>query len=1218
MLLMLRPYLFLLVLALSAISLSAQTIDTATLSLPQVLACPGDTVALPVTVENFRNVRAFQFFLNWNPNQLVFLDTCHAYRAGIFTAPFAPGQLATLLLGGAPGTDTLNNLSDGDTLITFKFRVLDLTNPAAVNFTLMPPNMNSSIITTLTNPLGSAISYRPYTSGGGVSLLALGAQASATPITCAGFGQLLGSAARPGLSYTWLRDTLLYAQVADTITAIGGNYTLAATNGRCLETIPLIVPYDTLPPPPVPIPIDTIDCQTTALSLAPVATNPAFQYNWVRPPQDTVAGATLAVTASGDYTLLTLNPANACRRADTVSIVDITAFPVVSVSVQDTLSCLRDTVMTIAVITDNVGFTTVWLDALGAVVSVSDTLAATAAGLYVLTVTNENNFCATMDTMEVAADLAVPDVTIAGDTALTCLSSLLPLSATTTAQGVVWTWMDDMGNIIGTGPAISRTVAGLVSVTGMNMQNGCVGTATRLIVQDTLSPVVSLAAAADTLTCGLSEIVLAGLGAGPDVSFNWAQDSLPLSTNTAIVVTMPGVYELTATNVLNGCTTTLEVAIAQDTLSPTISVAGGLVLTCDQAGTSLSVQADVPGTCVWNAGAPGCDLTATVAGSYTVLFTSAQNQCAATATVEVTVAADLPPVTAISSGNLGCAATAVTLSADTVYADLTYIWTNSGGDTLALAPTVVVIQGGVYTLTVVDAQTGCSIQDMVEVANITDLPSGVAAISGVLTCSTLAVDLLANQVSANTSVAWQTAQGIPIPNAQASTPGTYILLLTDTLTNCTGIDSIQVVADLALPPAQVNTPQGTVLTCALPAVQLTTEEQAGLSFAWRDATGTLLSSSALLNVEVGGAYTLSVTSLSNGCARDTAVTITEDTASPNATIQLVQGFDCVTGTALLAVPAVEGHTYQWAGAGLASTPANGPTAAILLPGRYDVTVTNSSNGCAETAFLEVSANAGGIQAVGIEVSPTSCGGTDDGRIDIEAVTGGQAPYVFVLDGIGPIEAVGVGGLAAGTYTLIVTDAAGCQLDTNLVVLPSSGHSIAINPASASLSLGDSVLLSALFDVSEANISGVVWQVAGQVVCDSCFSFVASPERSTVYQVQSTDLNGCTATALVEVLVSKAVPVFVPTAFSPNGDGINDRFFPYTGASVVAVRSLRIFDRWGGMVYEQVDLPANVPAEGWDGRMGGRPAAVGAYVYTVELTMANGEQVLVHGEVMLVR
>jgi gliding motility-associated-like protein len=95
--------------------------------------------------------------------------------------------------------------------------------------------------------------------------------------------------------------------------------------------------------------------------------------------------------------------------------------------------------------------------------------------------------------------------------------------------------------------------------------------------------------------------------------------------------------------------------------------------------------------------------------------------------------------------------------------------------------------------------------------------------------------------------------------------------------------------------------------------------------------------------------------------------------------------------------------------------------------------------------------------------------------------------------------------------------------------------------------------------------------------------------------------------------------YLPNAFSPDGDGVNDFFFPQDSGDLLNVHVLRVYDRWGGLVYESTDLLPNAPELGWDGRVGrGQPAAAGAYVWVMDVTFRNGRREVERGTIQLLR
>ncbi len=116
-----------------------------------------------------------------------------------------------------------------------------------------------------------------------------------------------------------------------------------------------------------------------------------------------------------------------------------------------------------------------------------------------------------------------------------------------------------------------------------------------------------------------------------------------------------------------------------------------------------------------------------------------------------------------------------------------------------------------------------------------------------------------------------------------------------------------------------------------------------------------------------------------------------------------------------------------------------------------------------------------------------------------------------------------------------------------------------------------------------------------------------------YTVRARSGKGCMDTA--SVLVKTKVRVFLPTAFSPNGDGLNDVFRPAARGGGLSIRTFRIFDRWGRVVWETA---RSAGTKGWDGMTGGSPAEMGVYFYTIDVETDSGEKIEQTGSVTLVR
>jgi len=151
-----------------------------------------------------------------------------------------------------------------------------------------------------------------------------------------------------------------------------------------------------------------------------------------------------------------------------------------------------------------------------------------------------------------------------------------------------------------------------------------------------------------------------------------------------------------------------------------------------------------------------------------------------------------------------------------------------------------------------------------------------------------------------------------------------------------------------------------------------------------------------------------------------------------------------------------------------------------------------------------------------------------------------------------------------------------------------------------------------------NVNVYNWESNPELSCTNCPQPTASPRFSTTYRVQATDENGCIANRDIRVeVVCNTSNFFIPNTFSPNGDGSNDLFYP-RGTGIERIASMRIFSRWGQLVFEKRNFAANDPSTAWDGKINGKAAEAGTYVYVVELICENASVIPFKGNITLIR
>jgi gliding motility-associated-like protein len=171
------------------------------------------------------------------------------------------------------------------------------------------------------------------------------------------------------------------------------------------------------------------------------------------------------------------------------------------------------------------------------------------------------------------------------------------------------------------------------------------------------------------------------------------------------------------------------------------------------------------------------------------------------------------------------------------------------------------------------------------------------------------------------------------------------------------------------------------------------------------------------------------------------------------------------------------------------------------------------------------------------------------------------------------------------------------------------------PATISTLVGTPVLLPAVYS---GTMSSYLWSLPDNLSCTTCPQPIASPKMDTKYTVAFVDNNGCRNVGQVQVIVlCKNENVFIPNTFSPNGDGSNDIFY-VRGRGLSRVKTMRIFNRWGQVVFERLNFNVNDASVGWDGTFKGAKAIPDVYVYQVEIFCDNNQVVKYDGNVALIQ
>ena len=316
-----------------------------------------------------------------------------------------------------------------------------------------------------------------------------------------------------------------------------------------------------------------------------------------------------------------------------------------------------------------------------------------------------------------------------------------------------------------------------------------------------------------------------------------------------------------------------------------------------------------------------------------------------------------------------------------------------------------------------------------------------------------------------------------------------------------------------------------------------------------------------------------------------------------------------------------GITYLWTvdDPGIVLTNPNQPLTDASQAGVYTLTVTNDI-GCSSSDEVTVTADFS-VPVAALSFSGVSCFQSNDGFIRIDSVSGGTPPYQYSLND-GPFGTqTFYSGLSPDLYTLVIRDANGCisQLDIDLSDEPEElivTLTTNLEGDPPVIERGDSLQLQAVFNPGVV-LDTILWQ-PDSIGMGNATAVWVSPDETSVYSVTIIDENGCTDSDRTTVIVQKNLNVYIPNAFSPDNDGINDVLFIQAGPQVREVRSFAVFNRWGESMIELFNFQPNDPANGWNGDHRGQPMNPGVYVYYAEIEFTDGTVEVVKGDVLLMR
>ncbi len=988
------------------------------------------------------------------------------------------------------------------------------------------------------------------------------ASASITALTdsilCPGDSIQLFANPAGGISYDWLNNGLPTGLTGSSIWVnAAGSYSVDVQNANtCHFTSSPVNIYMSSSSAAIVSPAaDTTICIGTNISV--VATG-GGTYQW------STGAITAAVAANALLTniyTVTVTATDLCKHTRQVKVT--VSDPQVTISTTDPLNFCQGSN---AIINASSASFASYNWSTGITGSSSITVSQTAA--INLTVTDSVGCIATSNTLNTQMNIATAQITVNSDNVI-CPNEIISMDASP-ANGLQYTWSNGA-----TSASINISQADTFTVTITNA-NGCIATAVPVIITQS-SPAAAIIPQDPSLYfCPGATF---SLTANNGLSYAWSTGA----TSQLININAPGLYTVTVTN-SDTCS-----AVASLTVSQSIPVANitniGDTTFCK--GSSVTLNANTGSAWLWSNGETDSSVVITNAGMVSVTVTDLYG-CSANTQVNIVVNEALAVLQAGGTFTF-CTGDSIQL---TETANPTHVWSNG-----AASPSIWVNNANIYYVVVTDVN-GCKDTSDLVYTNLSIPQATISPSGNVVICQNAATVLTAYNGTANNNQGYQWSDNTTSSTNNAIGNGNYTV--TVTITDSIGCKATSAAVNIitSIPVAQIVSPLAdTVRLC--PNQSATLQANFGSGYLWSNG-----STADHITVGTEGSYAVTVAD-SIGClAQSNPIYI--DTLSSfavvtvNGPIAFCQGGD-------VTITVVSPGTYQW------SNGATSNNITVSNNGTYNVAVTNP-NGCVKTSDPVV-VTVHDFPLISFTVDSSSeCEAFKILFRNQSTFDNGSTFHWSFGDGDSSIKMSPVHWYTVeGEYVVVLTIISpyGCtSSDSSIVQITRFPDPVAAFTTSTNI---ESVFGGPIsFTNASINAVRFHWDFG-----DQSGSTEVNPlhnyREPGYYKVVLTAFNpaDCEDKEHLEITVS---PIYIPSAFTPNGDGKNEVFPTYYGATDISDYEFIVWDRWG----QQIFISTN-PTIGWNGNLSnGDPATIGVYMYQLRIADQLNKDFSFKGKFSLIR
>ncbi|GJM30675.1 MAG: hypothetical protein DHS20C17_33100 [Cyclobacteriaceae bacterium] len=645
------------------------------------------------------------------------------------------------------------------------------------------------------------------------------------------------------------------------------------------------------------------------------------------------------VNNPGAFYLLVTDNNNGCTTTVSTTVSQNVDAPLANAGIDQHLDCaITSTMLDGSNSSSGTNFSHHWYNINDQINSIAntETISVTEAGAYLLEVTNGVNSCITFDTVNVSIDTLTPIAEAGFTDSLTCIQNSLSLDGSGSSTGPLfeYLWFSQEGNPIQNETSLSPTIdqTGIYQLTVLNTENNCVASDEVQINIDTLSPILSIAIPGD-ITCNRPSLLLEAVATGgSNFFFNWQSPNgniLENADSSTPLIGAPGQYEVSVTNLQNGCISQASTIVEADTLHPVAHAGEAAILNCAINSLSLDGSQSSSDNVQYQWSSPDGHIlsgsntnTALIdaAATYYLLVQNLNNGCQSTDSVLVSQDT-LSPGSQVSTADLlTCKDTLVTLQGSSELSNpgLLFQWTDPAGNAIfSNLSSIEVNEPGQYQLQITNPENHCSDTATVIVQQNITPPIAEAGLSGTLNCTANIVELNGEASSTGpqflyhwTSQDGHIVGGATDLQATVDTPGLYFLTVENTSNGCRSTDEVEV--SMILPQTAKIEIQQPNCTDGFGSIAITNITNGMEPFLYSIDAGEHFFTATIFNQLEPGDYEVVIQD-ANACLYEESATLFPPTSLE---INLAEQFSMKQGDTLhlmprLNIPASEIQHIQW-------------------------------------------------------------------------------------------------------------------------------------------------------------------------------------------------------------------------------------------------------------------------------------------------------------------